>query len=496
MNTNTFDLHSSHYKALRMKKLFLPVLLLISLLSHAQSVEGYFESIRNNEARLTAFMQLMPKGGDLHHHYTGSVYAETYVQAVIAKDFWINPAYLMVMDTKPDTGKYWVRFSSLPASDIPALKEALMTKWSVKNYNGTDPPSDKQFFNAFGYFSPATRISVDNGLLELKKRAQSEQVSYIETMFMTIDNRKTDLGNCTSVNDQLRKAARGKEEEKVARILDSLFKVVMAKDGALCAKTFNDSIARQHKRLMIDDATFTLRYMNYVSRNSEPADVIKGLVIAFESANTSPLIVGVNLVAPENGEVSMKDYWLHMQMLKFCHSKFPAVNISLHAGELVMGMVKPEELTWHIGSAVWEGHAQRIGHGVDIAYEKDCYGLLGYMSKNNIAIEINLFSNEFILKVKDGAHPFSMYRDFNVPILICTDDAGILRSDLTRQYVLLAMRYKDVTYENIKSYVYNSMRYSFIKEPVVKKALETKLDNAFRSFEGTILQLSKPGGTH
>jgi hypothetical protein len=31
--------------------------------------------IRNNEAALTAFSQ-MPKGGDLHHHFSGSVYAE------------------------------------------------------------------------------------------------------------------------------------------------------------------------------------------------------------------------------------------------------------------------------------------------------------------------------------------------------------------------------------------------------------------------------------
>ena len=30
-------------------------------------------------AELTLFFTQMPKGGDLHHHYSGSVYAESYV---------------------------------------------------------------------------------------------------------------------------------------------------------------------------------------------------------------------------------------------------------------------------------------------------------------------------------------------------------------------------------------------------------------------------------
>ncbi|HXC06922.1 MAG TPA: adenosine deaminase, partial [Bacteroidia bacterium] len=249
-----------------MKKLFFLVFILSSFVSRSQTVEGYFESIRNNEARLTAFFEQMPKGGDLHHHFTGSVYAETYIQSLLDKNYWVNPVYLLILETKPDTGQYWVRFSTVPAKDLPALKDALLAKWSVKDYNGFNPPCDKQFFNAFGYFSAATKISTDNGLLELKKRAQSEQVSYIETMFMTIDNSKSVLGNCMAVNEQLRKAAGLKDEGKVVRILDSLYKAVMENNGALCAKTFNDTLAARHKRLKIDDATFTLRYQNYVAR--------------------------------------------------------------------------------------------------------------------------------------------------------------------------------------------------------------------------------------
>jgi adenosine deaminase/adenosine deaminase CECR1 len=87
------------------------------------------------------------------------------------------------------------------------------------------------------------------------------------------------------------------------------------------------------------------------------------------------------------------------------------------------------------------------------------------------------------LKVKDSRHPLTLYKDFGVPIVISTDDAGILRSNMTEQYVLLAKRYKDVSYQEIKEFVYNSITYSFIKEEKVKKQLINDLDNRFKAFE-------------
>lgn len=155
----------------------------------------------------------------------------------------------------------------------------------------------------------------------------------------------------------------------------------------------------------------------------------------------------------------------------------------MHAGELTLGLVQPEELTWHIGAAVHTAGANRIGHGVDMAYEKDAYDLLRYMAKKSIPIEINLVSNEFILKVKGSRHPLTLYKEFGVPIVISTDDAGILRTNMTEQYVLLAKRYKDISYNDIKKFVYNSINYSFIKEASVKKQLLKDLDNRFKKFE-------------
>jgi adenosine deaminase/adenosine deaminase CECR1 len=52
----------------------------------------------------------------------------------------------------------------------------------------------------------------------------------------------------------------------------------------------------------------------------------------------------------------------------------------MHAGD-TLGLVQPEDLTSHINDAVYTAGANRIGHGVDMAYESKSYELLRYMAK-------------------------------------------------------------------------------------------------------------------
>ena len=466
-----------------MKFLYILFFSFLLNISFSQSTNDYFEKIRNNEAELTAFFSHMPKGGDLHHHFSGSIYAEPLLQRAIADDFYLNTETMDVLKDKPSTGN-WELFSTLKSKGtLDIYKQKIMQKWSVKDYNNVDYPSDKLFFESFMKFEPAITGNFGQGLLELKNRAISENVSYIETQLSTIptDMKTEDL---TKFNIQLRKLAITKDEKEVLKTLDSVYNSLLKKQAKSFAKDFNTNfVAKLHKDLKIDDQQFTMRYQNFVLRFMEPVDLFKNLVIAFISADESPLMAGVNIVSPEDGETSMKDYWLHMMMFKFCHTKYPNVKYTMHAGELTLGLVQPEELTWHIDAAVYTAGANRIGHGVDIAYEKDSYGLLRYMAKKMIPIEINLVSNEFILKVKENRHPLTLYKKFGVPIVISTDDAGILRTNMTEQYVLLAKRYKDVSYSDIKQYVYNSINYSFIKETKVKKQLLNDLDSRFKTFE-------------
>ncbi|WP_281239311.1 adenosine deaminase [Flavobacterium praedii] len=465
-------------------KIFFTILFYVLFqVGYAQSADQYFEKIRNNEAELTAFFAQMPKGGDLHHHYSGSIYAEPLIAHAITEDFFLNTQTMAVSQEK-QTGSDWVLFSTLQKNgELDIYKQKIIQKWSVKDYNNVDYPSDKLFFESFMKFETATKNNFGAGLLELKNRAIKENVSYIETQLSTIPC-SINTSELTKYNLHLRKMMVAKNEKAIMQSLDSLYTIFIQKNAKKYATDFNvNFVAKLHKDLKIDDNQFTMRYQNFVLRFMEPVDLFKNLVVAFMSADSSPLMAGVNIVSPEDGETSMKDYGLHMLMFKYCHSRFPKVKYAMHAGELTLGMVRPEELTWHINAAVYTAGANRIGHGADMAYEEKSYDLMRYMAKNSIPIEINLTSNEFILKVKENRHPILLYKEFGVPIVISTDDAGILRTNMTEQYVLLAKRYKTITYTDIKQFVYNSINFSFIQDPTVKKQVVQDLQNRFETFE-------------
>jgi adenosine deaminase len=118
-----------------------------------------------------------------------------------------------------------------------------------------------------------------------------------------------------------------------------------------------------------------------------------------------------------------------------------------------------------------------------LAYEAQVYDLLKVMQTQQIAVEINLTSNEFILNVKDDRHPILLYRGAKVPMVISTDDAGILRTNLTEQYVLLANRYKTISYAEIKQYIYNSIKFSFIEDEQLKLKLLNGIQQQIAAFE-------------
>ena len=467
-----------------MKKILTAFFLLIVFTSHTQTINDYFQKIRNNQAELTAFISQMPKGGDLHNHYSGAIYAETYFNWAVENDFWINTETLQVSaDENKSNG--WTKFSALAKSgQLSNYREKLLQLWSMKNYNGND--GEQHFFATFGLFSPLSNINYGEGLTELKQRAIAENVSYLEVMFSRVDFSKQNTDSTNEYNAMLENIQAQKDTAKLKQVLDRLYNKIMQLPVEDSVNSFTHFLDSLHYTAHIDDDKFTMRYQTYIIRTQNPVTTFKNLIVSFKAAKKDSLIVGVNIVAPEDDPVSMHDYWLHMQMFAYCHQKNPSIKYSMHAGEITEGFVQPEELTWHISAAVYNAGAQRIGHGIDIAYEKNNYQLLNYMSKNHVAVEINLSSNEYILGVKNDAHPILLYNRFHVPIVISTDDAAINRSSLTEQYVLLAARYKEMSYADIKNFVYNTITYSFLDKQK-KEALKKDLNERFKKFEQYIL---------
>jgi adenosine deaminase len=157
----------------------------------------------------------------------------------------------------------------------------------------------------------------------------------------------------------------------------------------------------------------------------------------------------------------MSEYNRQMHMLDYLHSVYPHVHISLHAGELAPGLVPPDGLHFHIREALNLGHAERIGHGVDVMHETNPNALLRELADHHVMVEINLTSNDGILGVVPPHHPLPNYRESHVPVALSTDDEGVSRIDLTHEYVKAAMEY-GLGYLDLKTMARTSLEHDFL----------------------------------
>ena len=189
--------------------------------------------------------------------------------------------------------------------------------------------------------------------------------------------------------------------------------------------------------------------------------VFAQLVYGFELARADRRVVGVNMVAPEDFPVARRDYSLHMRMVGWLTDLHGVVKTALHAGELTLGLVPPSDLRFHIREAVEVAKARRIGHGVDLAYERDAMQLLADMKRRDVLVEICLTSNDVILGVRGSRHPLPEYMNAGVPVTLATDDEGVSRIDLTNEYVRAAETY-GLGYRQLKQLSRNSLTYSFL----------------------------------
>ena len=454
----------------------------------AELYERTFESHIPNIALLNLFFTQMPKGGDLHHHYTGSLYAETYLEWVKKNNWFIDTCTFKIVKAKGNETCKTLTVDELIANDT--LYRKLLTIWSDKDYDNHSHeqlPPDSNFFNTFGYFSPVSDQYMDVGLNIIKERAINENVSYIETMLSRVGVNSSEFFNADEAKNLNNALHQATTQEEVNALLERI-SAIYAQNQAFNTKVhhFISELERRHEG--IDTANFTMRYQTYAVRVLEPLQVYTDLLAGYTAALNSPLIVGVNIVAPENNTVAINDYTLHMRMFNYLASKYPHIHRSLHAGELAIGMVEPKELLFHITQARSIAGAERIGHGVDLAYEKESIALLQDL-KAHAAVEINLTSNDFILGVAGNAHPYTIYATYGVPIVISTDDSGVSRDNLSHEYVLLASRYHP-SYKTIKTYVYNSIEYSFLS-PEDKAKVRDQLDKKFLVFEREMSTLGK-----
>ena len=415
--------------------------------SSVASIERRFAELRRNPLELYAFLYRMPKGGDLHHHFEGAIYAESYLKAAADHHLCIDTVALAIAGPPCNAP----RMDAAVAQTDNGLRNAMIDALSMRNFVAGKESGHDHFFATFGKFGG---METSAFLADVVRRAGEQNESYIELQSLYGVGPISALGQAAGLDEDFdvtrRKLEAGGLGEQVNALkarVDVFERTRRAELG--CDQEPNSAACRVQ-----------IHYVYSVLREFPKEMVFAQVLGGFALAAADPRVVSINMVQPEDGVTSMKDYHLHMRMVDYAKRIYPAVHVTLHAGEIAPGLVPPDGLLFHIREAVELGHAERIGHGVDIMYEKDAAGLLKEMRERHVAVEINLTSNDLILGVTGANHPFPVYRKAGVPVMLSTDDEGVSRSDLTREFQRAVLSY-NLSYGDLKELVRNSLEYSF-----------------------------------
>ena len=432
-----------------------------------RAARAYQEAVKSGPLALRAFLAEFPKGADLHVHLSGAVYAESFIRAAGEDGICVDPTALSF--AKPPCDPPLMPASQLHGNLSPAdqvLYDRLIDAFSMRSFVPTAGFSaHDQFFATFERFEGLNKRHTGEWVDEVASRAAAQNQQYLELMhtpeFKHAEQIAHELGWNADLA-QFRQALldHGLRDEVAADREEARTAEAQRKQMEHCG-TPQASPACQVE----------VRYIYQILRGHPPEQVFAQTVLGFETIAASMESerqggheggwVGINFVMPEDGFISMRDYSLQMKMLDYLHSVYPQVHISLHAGELAPGEVPPEGLRFHVRQAVEVGHAERIGHGVDVMYEDDAPALLKELAQKHVMIEINLSSNEGILGVKGAEHPFPNYRAAHVPVALSTDDEGVSRIEITHEYVRAALDYH-LSYQDLKQLARTGMEHSFL----------------------------------
>jgi len=435
------------------------LLLLFTAAAAAQSAEQrsarYLDSIRKQPGLLLAFLRELPKGGDLHNHLEGAIYAEDFVDFAASGGLCVDRTSSRLLAPPCDPcALYTAKPAARCSYGDHVLYNQMIDAWSMRNWKPGDESGHDHFFATFDKFGLASHTHVAEGIAAATKRAGMDHLQYVEFMHTADAGAVAQLAGRIEWNPDY--------AEMRAAVLSAGMKDVAADTSKRLAA--DDARAREILKCGTPDAApgcnVTVRYLYQVLRGLPHEIVFAQILLGFELASSDPRFVGLNLVQPEDRYVPIHDFNEHMAMIDYLHGVYPKVHIALHAGELATGLVPPEDLTFHIRASVERGYAERIGHGVSVMNEKDPIGLLHEMAERNVLVEIALTSNDIILGVSGDDHPLPIYMKYGVPVALATDDEGVSRSDMTHEY-LRAVETYHLSYADLKRMARQSLEHSF-----------------------------------
>ncbi len=268
--------------------------------SSEQRTELGLQAARQNPLQLRHFLLGMPKGGDLHNHLSGAVYAESWIRAAAEDHLCVDIAKLAF--AKPQAASS--SGAEQPAcgeGKVPAanafkdqeLYDALVDAFSMRGFvPSPGVTGHDHFFDAFAKFGGTDHRHLGEWIDEVATRAAAQNEQYLELMHTPDFSHTAAIAREIGWRDDFNQSR------------DELLTRGLRDDVGLAKSSLDQAEALRLKREHCGqpDATSAcgvqVRYLCQVLRGFPKEQVFAQTLLCFETASADARFVGINLVMP------------------------------------------------------------------------------------------------------------------------------------------------------------------------------------------------------
>jgi adenosine deaminase CECR1 len=431
---------------------------LIVLLLPFAAVADWFDDIRDSGDHEALYRTLyyMPKGGDLHNHLSGAVFAEWWYELALAEKERGYEYYTKVrINNCRDYGgnafkaaPYFLLFRNISALEYAQLDECEQGEY--KPLADLDDREKSAWMNS----------------IRLDKPFEGRE-EFFQTHWQRLNavGRNPWLQAETMVKNLQAYAAEGVvyvEYQIGAGPYEGPKGEII--DGPQAFDILRETLARKEVR----DLGVTVRFQLAILRFLPIAEDYLRHVYKLVHENPD-LLVAVNMVGREDNDKGYPARFL--ATLRELRQQYSGVRLSIHAGEV-------DEPNAHVRDTLLLG-ADRIGHGLNLISDDDTMLL---MRHGPYLVEINLISNLLLEYVSDySEHPFPEYLRTGIPVALSTDDRGMWESTMTDEFYVAATEF-NLSWEEIKTLGRNSLEHAFVADETRERLLR-EYNERIRRFE-------------
>ncbi len=418
----------------------------------AQTFSSRYEEIRDKATprQLYAFLQTMPKGGDLHHHATLSFYAHNVLPAAI--------------EIQKLGYRYYTRTTFGACDDNENGPVVIYANISKASYEKLSNCRKKDY-------TPLDQLNAEQKRAWHSAHILDETGENRNEFFEEIVNRLTPLARNPHLFAELFAQNLKLFAAEGVRYVEAQWGPFLNEKPDGTQYTPDEAIAIVKQRLAEPDVASTgIQYKFQVTIIRFRADVEQQVLnLHLFVDRHRDMFVGINAAGREDND---KGHALRMlNAFREARRKTGNINLSIHAGE--KDSPGPE-----VRNTLLLG-ATRIGHGVNLIDDPDTMLL---MRHNRYLVEINLVSNRVLDYVPDlSKHPFPEYLRFGIPVCLNTDDRGSWDSNMTDEYMHAVQLFR-LTWREMVEMARNSIRYSFAPEEM-KAAMMESYERDLAAFE-------------